>query len=129
MVNVRQDSADKATNKAMSAAYKYAAMQALQAAGVPAGAVLSVRDLTADPQLEARGFFEEVTHADAGTWRMEGPAWRLEKHPAHIRLPAPRFAEHNDYVFRALLGLGEADLAALEREGVIGTEPNLQTHV
>ena len=33
--------------------------------------------------------------ADAGTWDMEGPVWRMSRTPAHIRLPAPMFGEHN----------------------------------
>jgi crotonobetainyl-CoA:carnitine CoA-transferase CaiB-like acyl-CoA transferase len=107
---------------------KLAAMEELQAAGVPAGAVLSVQDLTASPQLRARGFWEEVTDPDAGTWEMEGPAWVLTSNPAHVRLPAPNFGEHNDYVFQDLLGLSAEETAALEASGVIGTEPEMGRH-
>jgi crotonobetainyl-CoA:carnitine CoA-transferase CaiB-like acyl-CoA transferase len=32
---------------------------------------------------------------------------------------APLLGEHNDYVFRELLGMGEADVAQLQRDGVI----------
>jgi crotonobetainyl-CoA:carnitine CoA-transferase CaiB-like acyl-CoA transferase len=107
---------------------KMAAMEELQAAGVPAGAVLSVQDLTASPQLRARGFWESVSDPDAGTWEMEGPAWVLTSNPAHVRLPAPNFGEHNQYVFGELLGQSAAELAALEAAGVIGTEPDMGRH-
>src|SRR5262249_37332305 len=36
------------------------AMEELQAAAVPAGAVLSVAEVFQDPQLRARGFFEQI---------------------------------------------------------------------
>ena len=84
----------------------FAAATALQAAGVPAGPVESYKQLVdEDPQLAARGFMEEVTHVDAGTWRMERPVWRFSDAPAHIRINAPGFGEHNEAVFQALLGL------------------------
>jgi len=95
----------------------------LQAAGVAASPVLTIPDLLADPHLAERGFWEEVTHGEAGVWPMDGPAWRFSLTPPHVRLPAPCFAEHNDYVFRDLLGLREDEVAALEREGVTSRAP------
>jgi crotonobetainyl-CoA:carnitine CoA-transferase CaiB-like acyl-CoA transferase len=95
----------------------------LQAAGVSAAPVLTIPELMDDPHLTERGFWEEVTHREAGTWTMDGPAWRFSLSPAHVRLPAPCFAEHNDYVFRDLLGLSEEEVADLEREGVTAREP------
>jgi len=101
----------------------------LQAAGVPAGPVESYRELVdEDPQLRARGFFEEVTHREAGTWRMERPVWRFGDAPAHIRINGPMFAEHNEYVYRALLGLDGAAIEELSVAGVIGDEPNFAAH-
>jgi crotonobetainyl-CoA:carnitine CoA-transferase CaiB-like acyl-CoA transferase len=96
----------------------------LQAAGVTAGPVFNVPDLVADRHLRERGFFEKVSQVDAGEWEMDGVPWKLSRTPAHIRRPAPNFGEHNDYVFRELLGLGDSDLEALKAEGVIGDEPN-----
>ncbi len=96
---------------------------ALQAAGVAASGVLSMREVLEDPHLNDRGFFEEVAHREAGTWMLDGPAWRFDKTPAHTRLPAPCFAEHNDYVLRELLGLSEGEVAELERAGVVSREP------
>lgn len=100
----------------------------LQAAGVPAAPVFTVADLLADPHLRARGFFEPVAHPDAGIWDMDGPVWKLSRTPAHIRLPAPAYAEHNDYVFRYLLGLDDREIARLTEEGIISTAPDLRVH-
>jgi benzylsuccinate CoA-transferase BbsF subunit len=95
----------------------------LQAAGVSAMPVLTVPELVEDPHLAERGFFEDVTHREAGTYLMDGPAWRFRRTPAHVRLPAPCFGEHNDYVFRDLLGLSSEDLAQLERDGIVTSAP------
>ena len=65
-------------------------MHEIQAAGVPAGAVLTVPELFVDPHLRARGFWEQIAHPDAGIWDVDGVAWRLHERPAHIRIPAPR---------------------------------------
>jgi len=106
---------------------KEEAAEALQAAGVPAMPVLSVPDVFADPHLRARGFFELVSHSVAGVWEVEGPHWRLSESPAHIRLPAPAFGEHNEYVFRYLLGLSQEEIEALAREGLIAGRPEWPT--
>jgi len=103
-------------------------MAELQAAGVPAGAVLTIPEVFVDPHLRARGFWEQIAHPDAGVWDVDGVAWRLRERPAHVRIPAPRFAEHNEYVYRHLLGMSDDEAAALEEAGVIGTEPDLTIH-
>jgi crotonobetainyl-CoA:carnitine CoA-transferase CaiB-like acyl-CoA transferase len=99
------------------------AAAALQAAGVNAEPVLTIPELVADPHLGERAFWEEVTHLESGTWKTTAPAWRFSRTPAHVRLPAPVFGEHNDYVLRELLGLGDEEIAALEREGIVAREP------
>lgn len=104
------------------------AMHLLQRAGVPAGAVLTTPELVADPHLRATGAWVEHTHPDAGTWEMEAPPWVLSRTPGHIRLPAPGFAEHNDYVFRELLGLDDARIAELYRAGVAADVPDESLH-
>ena len=40
-----------------------------------------------------------------------------------VRRPAPRFAEHNSYVFRDLLRLSDEEIAQLEADEVIADTP------
>ncbi|TMB96741.1 MAG: CoA transferase [Chloroflexi bacterium] len=107
---------------------KRGAAAALQAAGVPASPVLTVIDIFEDEHLRARGFFEPVSHTVAGVSEIEAPHWRMSETPAHIRLPAPSFAEHNHYVFRDLLGLTDQEIADLYEAGVTGATPNRAAH-
>ena len=106
----------------------YEAMHHLQRFGVPAGAVLTTPELFADPHMRSRGAWVEQAHGDAGTWEMEAPPWRFSRTPGHIRLPAPGFGEHNDYVFGELLGLDEALIAELYEVGVTADEPDESLH-
>lgn len=104
------------------------AAHTMQAAGVPAAPVLKVPRLMADEHLRSRGFWESVAHTDAGTWDIEGPVWRMSDTPAHIRLPAPMYGEHNRWVLHDLLGLSDDEIAELEEEGVTSREPDLSVH-
>jgi len=101
---------------------------ALQEAGLAASPVASVADLMEDSHLRQRGFFEKTAHPEAGVWEMDGVPWRLSLTPAHVRLNAPCFGEHNDYVFRHLLGLSAEEVAELESQGITGSEPDEATH-
>ncbi|MGH8055966.1 MAG: CaiB/BaiF CoA transferase family protein, partial [Candidatus Entotheonellia bacterium] len=102
----------------------YRAMHILQAHGVPAGAVLQGGETLADPHLEAREFWDVVSHPEAGMYRQVSTPWRLCSDPRRSTLPAPGLGEHNGYVLGELLGLSEAEIAALEAQGIIGTRPH-----
>jgi crotonobetainyl-CoA:carnitine CoA-transferase CaiB-like acyl-CoA transferase len=94
--------------------------QRLQQYGVTAGPVLSAAEAYADPHLQARGFFETVTHPEAGTHAYPGILWRMSHTPAHIRRPPCCLGEHNIYVYGDILGYSPAEIAALTHLGHIG---------
>lgn len=104
------------------------AARSLQAAGVSAAPVLKLQRLLEDEHLRARGFWETVAHPAAGEWDMEGPVWRMSRTPAHVRLPAPRFGEHNAWVLGDLLGLSPEEIAELEASGVTARKPSAGVH-
>ena len=103
-------------------------MNRLQAGGVPAGAVLSEPDLYADPQLEARGFFETLPHADVGDVRYPGLLWQSECYPNRLKAAPPLLGEHNEYAYRELLGVSDSAYERLVKDGHIGMdfEPHLE---
>jgi crotonobetainyl-CoA:carnitine CoA-transferase CaiB-like acyl-CoA transferase len=107
---------------------QHEAARELQRRDVSAAPVQRIQSLLTDEHLRARGFWEEVTHADAGTWEMEGPVWHMSGAHAHVRMPPPMFGEHNAWIFGDLLGMSDADIAALEAEGVTASTPNLELH-
>jgi formyl-CoA transferase len=105
---------------------KFAAMETLQAAGVPAGAVYDARDMHEDPHLRSRGFLETVNfppERKMGTRKIIGRPWKLSKVAVHNRGPGPCLGEHNREVLQGLLGYDDARLAELEQTGIIGNKP------
>lgn len=100
------------------------AMNRLQAEGIAAGMVLDDKDAYEDPHLEARNFFQEVTHPDVGTHQYPGIMWRASETPNKIRTPPVCLGEHNEYVYKDILGVSDEEYKQLEEEGHIGTEPS-----
>jgi len=91
----------------------------LDAAEVANGPINSIADIFADPHYQARGSLVEVDDPVVGRAHMPAPVPRLSETPATVPRPAPELGEHNDEVYRDMLGLDVADLAALRADGVI----------
>ena len=102
---------------------RHEAVAALQEAGVTAAPVQSSTDLLADPLLAARGFFTVVDRAHVGTHLYPGLPFRLDPPPATDTRPAPCLGEHSELVLTSLVGMSADAYAALEADGVTGTEP------
>ncbi len=95
---------------------------ALQAAGVCAAPTHNAVEALNDPQLDARGFLEELpTGDDRQLHRYPGLMFRMKRTPNALRSPPARLGEHNREIYRGLLGYDEADLDALERRGLVAT--------
>ena len=52
-----------------------------------------------------------------------GFPWRFAETPGAIARPAPLFAQHNREVFAGLLGMSDAEIAALYAAGATNDEP------
>lgn len=101
-------------------------MKLCQEAGVPAGAVLHVREVMTNEHYRQRGAFEVVQCPPppdgVGNRLHVAPPWKLSKTPASTSRPAPAtLGQDNDYVYRQLLGLTDDEFSELETEGAIGT--------
>jgi len=100
---------------------KYELFHALQQNGVVATPVEDALDALADPQLEARGFFEEITIPGVGTHRYPGITINMARTPNAIRTPPPKLGEHNEEFYLERLGYTRGELDALEAKGIVGT--------
>jgi crotonobetainyl-CoA:carnitine CoA-transferase CaiB-like acyl-CoA transferase len=90
--------------------------------GIPMGAINTIDHVVDHPQVAARGAIVRCVHPVANTVRVVGPPLRMSETPGTVRTPSPLLGEHTDAVLRERLALGDDDLAALRRAGVIGPE-------
>ena len=87
--------------------------------GVPAGLIYRPPDMLDDPHFKARDAIVSVPHPDFGELRMQNVAPKLSETPGSIRSPSPEMGQHNDEVYRGLLGLDESRYAALKAANVV----------
>lgn len=93
-------------------------LQRLEMAAVPAGPIYSVADMMRDPHFQARGLFEAV-EVNGKPLHIPALMPRLSVTPGGTDWPGPAIGSHNHEVLSGLLGLSTAELAALQREGII----------
>ena len=93
-------------------------LERLEAEQVPCAPVLTRDQVITHPQIVASGILLESDHPTAGRLRQTRTAARFEG-PTIVRRGAPRLGEHSREVL-AELGLGDEEIAALRRQGVIG---------
>ncbi len=87
--------------------------------GVPAGLIYRAPDMLEDPHFQARDAIVSVPHPDFGELKMQNVAPKLSETPGSVRSPSPALGQHNDEVYRELLGLTEQRYAELKSAKVI----------
>jgi crotonobetainyl-CoA:carnitine CoA-transferase CaiB-like acyl-CoA transferase len=90
----------------------------LDAAGVPAGPVLSIAEMQRDPQALARGVVTEVAHARAGPVATIGLPVTFSRTPGGPQSGAPLLGQHTREVLREH-GYADGDIDRLAAAGVI----------
>jgi benzylsuccinate CoA-transferase BbsF subunit len=91
----------------------------LQSAGVAAAPYMTSKDQYNDPGFREREIVIEVDHPRSGTETFYGIPLKLSETPGRIRSSGPTLGEHNDYVFKDLLGLSQQEVDRLVEEKVI----------
>ncbi|MCC6382933.1 MAG: CoA transferase [Dehalococcoidia bacterium] len=119
----RQDALDEGLATWTSREDDYDLFHRLQAAGVPAAPVLEASRALADQHFEQRGVFASRALFDvAGKFRFLAPFYRMPETPATHRQSPVAMGEHNEYVYRELLGVGEEEYRRLVAEGHISMD-------
>jgi crotonobetainyl-CoA:carnitine CoA-transferase CaiB-like acyl-CoA transferase len=94
-------------------------VERLATAGIPAAPLLEMKECSNHPALSSRPL---TWHHDQGAWDpcdIYATPWHFTATPAALYGPAPALGEQNDYVYRQLLGLSEAEVAALQAEKIL----------
>jgi crotonobetainyl-CoA:carnitine CoA-transferase CaiB-like acyl-CoA transferase len=86
----------------------------LMPAGVPIGAINTIDQVVAHPQVAARHSLVESTHPVAGTIKVVAPPVRMSETPGSVRTPAPLLGQHTEAVLRDRLGMSTKEIARLK---------------
>ena len=116
----RHDAIDAAISGWTVQRSKADAADRLQNAGVPAGAVNITPDMTADSQVQARGFFVPLEH---GPTPMPGNPVKMAGIGSDDWTPCPRLGADNRPVLRDWLGYDDERIAELEEAGILVDKP------
>lgn len=95
------------------------ATEILQRAGVAAFPVYGLDEQAADPHFQARGLMARPEHPRIGPMQVYAHPIKLGATPGGVTATAPMLGEHNDHVFRELLGLSAVEIERLRAEGVL----------
>ena len=93
-------------------------LERLEAAGVPAGPVLSIGEMHADAQTLARDMIVEVPHSRLGAVKTLGTPVKFSATPAGVRLGAPVLGEHTREVLGGC-GYSDDEIDGLAKSGTV----------
>ena len=93
-------------------------LRRLERAGVPAGPVLEISQMHADPQALAREMIVETEHPTAGRVKAIGLPVKFSDTPGSVRRPAPMFGQDTREVLREH-GFSDSEIDQLAAQGAI----------
>ena len=93
-------------------------LRQLEEAGVPAGPVLDVRQMQADPQALAREMVVETVHPTAGKVKSIGLPIKFSETPGSVTRAAPVLGQHTREVLREH-GFSDAEAEQMAAQGAI----------
>ena len=88
-------------------------------ANVPVGGIYTAADIAADPHYQARESYVTVEDPRQGPVPMSGVIPKLTGTPGRIESTGPELGQHNDEIYRDLLGKSADELARLAVDEVI----------
>jgi crotonobetainyl-CoA:carnitine CoA-transferase CaiB-like acyl-CoA transferase len=87
--------------------------------GVPFGPIYTMADIAQDPHYHERGMIQSVEDNQLGEVYMPGIVPKMSGTPGEIKWSGPDLGQHNDEVFRQILGLTEEEYRRLQEDQVI----------
>jgi crotonobetainyl-CoA:carnitine CoA-transferase CaiB-like acyl-CoA transferase len=87
--------------------------------GIPAGRMFRAPDMLADPQYRARQSIVDVPHPVFDRLKMQSVFPKFSATPGTVRWPGAAMGEHNDEVYRGLLGLTAEQIGELRELRII----------
>ncbi|MBI2875771.1 MAG: CoA transferase, partial [Candidatus Tectomicrobia bacterium] len=86
---------------------------------VPNGPVYDIEGISQDPHYQARGNLIEVEDPRLGRIKMQDVVPKFSLTPGQVNGAGPALGEHNEEVYREILGCQPEELVQLRAEGII----------
>jgi CoA:oxalate CoA-transferase len=103
-----------------------AALQVLERHRVPGAPVLTLNEAMAHEHLRQRGTVRQVADPQLGAFAIPGLPVKFSRWPERAELRADLLGTHNEEVLKELVGLSDAEIAALYEEEVLVRDPALE---
>lgn len=94
-------------------------MDILDAAGIPAAAIRTVKEVCESDVLHARDMIAEMAHPSAGVVKGIKSPLHLSRTPLDRYDAPPTLGQHSDEILRERCGLSDEDIASLRRAGTV----------
>ena len=88
-------------------------------AGVPSGLIYRAPEMLADPHFKARQAIIEVADKHLGTLKMQSTFPKLSSTPGQVRWTGPDLGEHNEDIYKGLLGMDDKTYKEYQERGII----------
>jgi formyl-CoA transferase len=94
-------------------------LELLSNAGVPAGRIYQTKDMLTDPHFAARQAIVRLMHPELGEFPLQNVVPRLSETPGAVRSLGPELGQHNEEIYKGLLGLDSKELERLQAAGIV----------
>ncbi len=92
---------------------------ALEAEKIGCGPINTLKEVFADPHVQARGMVVSLPHASGAEVQVIANPVKLSATPPDHRSPPPVLGQHTEAVLSDLLGLSAGEITALREGGVL----------
>ena len=86
---------------------------------VPCSPLPTFDQVASDPQLLSREMIVEVDQPISGKVKLIGSVYKMSKTPGDRKKRVPDVGEHNEEIYRGLLGIDAEEMRKLKEESVI----------
>ena len=94
-------------------------VEAMLAAGIPAGPINDIPAIIDDPHVQARGLVQSIYLADGTPLDLLTPVARLSATPAQIHRPPPLLGADTENILREVLALDTATIQSYREQNII----------
>lgn len=88
-------------------------------AGVPSGVIYRAPEMLQDAHFKAREAIVQVTDKALGPLKMQNTFPKLSSTPGKVRWTGPELGEHNEAVYKGVLGMDDATMKDYKARGII----------